>query len=138
MRFLRLTERDQALVAGATDLLRKRESEISSVSAGVAARGGNWYFGVCVDPPDTTAGMCAEYSAIGAMVSSGDRIVETMVAVTRDDGAYRVIPPCGKCRELARGLGNPYVIVERPGKKGSLTRVRLSELMPIDWKNRPL
>lgn len=139
MRFFDLNGEDEKLVARATTLLRKRRSEISSVSAGLRARGSHEYYGVSVDPDNTTAGMCAEFSAIGAMVSGGDRSIETIVAISRRGGrAYRALPPCGKCRELARGFGNPYVIVERPGTKRDLTKVKLSELMPIDWSSRPL
>lgn len=101
-------------------------------------RNGKEYYGLSVDPVDTTAGLCAEFTAIGAMVSNGDRKIETMVAIRRKGGrAYSVLPPCGKCRELARGFGNPYVIVGRPGKgKPELTKVKLSELMPMDWSDR--
>ncbi len=138
MRFVDLSSEDKKLVAKATTLLRKRESEISSVSAGLRTRRSREYYGVSVDPDGTTAGMCAEFSAIGAMVSDGERSIEAIVAISRRGRAYRVLPPCGKCRELARGFGNPYVIVERPGsKRESLTKIKLSELMPIDWSSRP-
>ncbi len=138
LRFAKLSERDRALVARATALLKTGESEISSVSAGLRTRNDREYHGLCVDPASTTEGMCAEFSAIGAMVTGGDRKIDTMVAITRKGRpAYRVLPPCGRCRELARGLGNPYIIVQRPGADGeSLTKVKLSELMPIDWSSR--
>ncbi len=137
LRFTELSKRDEELVARATALLKSGESEISDVSAGLRTQNGKEYYGLCVDPEGTTEGMCAEFSAIGTMVTRGDRRIEAMVAITRKGRlTYRVLPPCGRCRELARGFGNPYIIVPRPGAREGLAKVKLSELMPIDWSSR--
>jgi cytidine deaminase len=57
------------LVEKATELLKKRQSSISSVSAGLRTPGGKEYYGVCIDLENSTTGMCAEHSAIGMIVS---------------------------------------------------------------------
>ena len=105
MRFVELNQRDKVLVAKATALLKRRESVISTVSAGIRTPRDKEYYGISVELKSTTIGMCAEFSAIGAMVSGGDRSIGTMVAITRSKGrAYRVLPPCGRCRELAQKI----------------------------------
>jgi len=71
--------------------------------------------------------ICAEYAAIGTMVTEGENKIETIVAVSSGRG-YSVIPPCGKCRELTGEFGDPYVIVKIDGK---LKKVKLNELHPL-------
>jgi cytidine deaminase len=131
MQYLELDSADFDLVQRAADFLKKRQSEISGVSAGIRTRSGKEYYGVCVDPPNSTMGMCAEHTAIGTMISDGERTIETMVAITCSE-SYHVLPPCGKCRELAGAFGDPYVILEIE-KPAVLKKVRLSELVPHRW-----
>jgi len=70
--------------------------------------------------------MCAEYAAIGAMVTEGATRIATIVAVS---GKKRVIlPPCGKCRQLISEFGNPYVIVKL---RGRVVKARLKDIYPM-------
>jgi cytidine deaminase len=62
------------------------------------------------------------------MVSSGEKEIETIVAVSMTKNRYHVLPPCGKCRELMREFGGPYVIVEI-GR--TLRKLKLPQLIPI-------
>jgi len=39
-----------------------------------------------------------------------------------------VLPPCGKCRQLLREFGNPYVILKLHSR---YLKVRLAELYPV-------
>jgi cytidine deaminase len=73
--------------------------------------------------------MCAEYAAIGAMVSEGENQIDTIVAANGRKNA--ILPPCGQCRQLLREFGNPYVILKLRGK---LVKTRLSQLYPIQVK----
>jgi len=72
--------------------------------------------------------MCAEYSAIGTMHSKGDASIATTVAID-DEGI--VLPPCGRCREMIRQFGNPFVILQ---KKGKIFKMRLDDLIPM-WES---
>jgi len=131
---LKLNEEDRELVGKTILLIRKRHSDISGVSAGVRTSRGNEFFGLCVDAKTSTVGMCAEFTAIGSMLTSGENRIRTMVAVSyKGKGRYRILPPCGKCRDLARGFGNPYVILQKGASIGEPGKVRLSELVPAPW-----
>ena len=68
------------------------------------------------------------------MVSDGQLEMETMGAISSEDG-YHVLPPCGKCREFAKGFGNPYVILLLGKQANLLKKVRLSYLLPHDWNS---
>jgi cytidine deaminase len=73
--------------------------------------------------------MCAEYAAIGAMVTETSAKIGTIVAVNGKKNA--VLPPCGKCRQFINEFGNPYVILKVRGK---LVKAKLAELYPIPVK----
>lgn len=76
----------------------------ADVGAAILDRDGNVYTGVCVDTPGW--GLCAERSAIAAMVTKGNYKLEKVVSVWRDKntGKLHVLPPCGICREFMRSL----------------------------------
>ncbi len=134
MRLVSLDDSDRRLVDKTTALLKKRASEISGVSAGVQTNRGNEFFGLSIDVRTSTFGLCAEFSAIGAMVTSGEKKIRTIVAITnKGNGGYEILPPCGRCRDLARAFGNPYIMLQiGKGIKG-LKKTRLSELTPFPW-----
>jgi len=130
----KLGEDDKELVVRTKLLIRKRHSDISGVSAGVRTSRGNEFYGLCVDAKTSTVGMCAEFSAIGSMLTSGESRIKTMVAISyRGKGKYRILPPCGKCRDLAREFGDPYVILQKGKNFEEPRKVRLSELVPAPW-----
>ncbi|MEM7491294.1 MAG: hypothetical protein AAF390_19445, partial [Pseudomonadota bacterium] len=74
------------------------------VGAALVTPNGHLFTGVCIDTPSW--GLCAERSAMGAMVTSGWYVVAKMVAVWQnpDTGALHVLPPCGHCREFMRSI----------------------------------
>jgi cytidine deaminase len=50
------------------------------VGCALTTRSGNLYLGVCIDTASCT-GLCAEHSAIAAMVTAGEYRIEKIVAV---------------------------------------------------------
>lgn len=66
------------------------------VAAAVLSKSGNIYTGICVDTC-STLGICAERSAIFAMLTAGEQEIDKVLAI-RPDG--RSGAPCGACREL--------------------------------------
>ena len=134
MELLELDGEDRELVEKTKQLIRQRHSDISGVSAGLRTGGGREYYGLCVDAKTSTVGMCAEFAAIGSMLTKGESKIVTMVAVSyKEKERYAILPPCGKCRDLARGFGNPYVILQKGKEPGELGKVRLSRLVPFPW-----
>ena len=125
---------DEALIAVAARVLRPRVVGgrlMGDVGAALVSAGGRVYTGVSVDTPSW--GLCAERSAMAAMITAGETRVERLVAVWRDgeSGALHVLPPCGVCREFLRAVdaGN----LECSVVLGRDRVVELRELLPF-WK----
>ncbi len=76
----------------------------ADVGAVVVSSRGNVFDGVCVDTAGW--GICAERSALAAMITSGEYSLQKVVAVWRNDktGQLHVLPPCGICREFMRQI----------------------------------
>ncbi len=99
--------------------------EAGGVAAALVTDKGNIYRGVCIDT-DCSMGFCAEHAAVAAMLTAGENRVEAIVAVGWDK---KVMPPCGRCRELLMQLGNPEArVFLSPGNA-----VRLKEILPHYW-----
>ena len=128
MQFFDLEKPDLELLEKAKDLIAKRKSMRSSVASVLRTRSGKIFEGVNVEIEcSAPCSICAEYAAIGTMVTEGEQEIETIVAYSYKNGGY-VLPPCGKCRQFICEFGNPYVIVQ-VGQK--FKKVRLSELYPL-------
>jgi len=76
----------------------------ADVGAAVVSATGDVFTGVCVDTAGW--GLCAERSALAAMITAGQYKIAKVVAVWRDDGTGKlhVLPPCGICREFMRAI----------------------------------
>lgn len=99
--------------------------EAGGVAAALVTDKGNLYRGVCIDTA-CSMGFCAEHAAVAAMLTAGENRVEAIVAVGWDK---KIMPPCGRCRELLMQLGNPDArVFLAPGKS-----VRLKEILPYYW-----
>lgn len=126
MNAVSLSKQDLALVDAAKTLIERRKSKRSTVAAALRTHENRIFCGVNIEIEGSSpCSICAEYAAIGTMVSEGYDRIETIAAV----GTRRqVLAPCGKCRQLISVFGNPYVIVKISGK---LVKVKLSELYPF-------
>ena len=102
--------------------------EAGGVSAAILTESGKIYTGVCIDTA-CSLGMCAERSAIAAMITAGESRVVRLVCVMPDGRAGM---PCGACRELLMQLdrSSPEIEILTDLETGSA--VTLGELMP-DW-----
>jgi cytidine deaminase len=128
MRTCGISKDDHALIKQALGLARRRRSRITTVEAALKTKDGKIFQGVNIEvsgsPP---CSICAEYAAVGTMVSEGATEIGTIVAV--NGRKETVLPPCGKCRELLRQFGNPYVILKL---RGRFVKARLAELYPME------
>ena len=125
---------DRMLIKKAKSIVKPKKMANGRLSGDVGAAlvtdKGNVYRGVCIETNEGS-GICAEYSAVAAMMTAGEYKIEKIVAVWTDG---TIIPPCGKCRELLWQLDpanwETLVIV---GKGKS---VKLKELLPYHWHNK--
>ena len=75
---------------------------VGDVACALQGEDGRIWTGTCVGGH---LGVCAEQSAVSAMVSAGSPVVRAIVAVWRDEnGDLFVLPPCGRCREFLRTM----------------------------------
>lgn len=69
-----------------------------SVGAAVLTASGNIYTGINVE--SSGHGICAEPVALCTALSDGERDFSAVIAVCRREDDYRVLSPCGNCRQI--------------------------------------
>jgi cytidine deaminase len=101
-----------------------KDCSAGSVGAALLSDSGQIFTGICIDTA-CSLGFCAEHAAIAAMLKERQTAIRAIVAV-KSDG--RVMPPCGRCRELIRQVDptnwDTLVIL------GDAQLVTLRELLP--------
>ncbi len=122
---------DAALIAEAKKLvgeyaLIKPSLTAGAVAAALVTATGQVYTGINLDLA-CGIGFCAEHSAVAEMLKSRETAVARIVAV--DD--KRIVPPCGRCRELLIQVDRRNIdcVVLLPGGE----RTTLRELLPKAW-----
>ena len=100
------------------------------VAAAILSKGGNIYTGVCVDTC-STLGICAERSAIFAMLASGEQEIDKVLAILPDGSSGA---PCGACRELmVQLMPHSFQDIEIMTDMQTGRTVRLGEITPEWW-----
>ena len=98
------------------------------VGASIRAESGRLYAGCKVENAAYPVGQCAEATAIGAMVTGGDRRIVEVVVVTERPGPC---PPCGRCRQQLAEFGAPATRIHLCGPEGLRLTTTLGELLPL-------
>ena len=125
---MKLNKDDKILINEAKKIILKSKNvklvDTASMGCALTTSKKNLFNGVCLGFY-CGIGSCAEYQAIGSMISNGEKNIDTIVAVSENGKIY---PPCGKCREMIHQLAeknkNTFVIVS--GNK----KVKLKKLLP--------
>jgi cytidine deaminase len=127
---------DRALVQAAHDLLRERYLEgRHEVAAAVRMVSGGVHFGLHVESSIGRASICAEGVAIGAAILAGEREIDTIAAVLQfPDGGWRIVSPCGVCRELIGDYGPQAHVIDYAA--GDVRRVPIADLLPSKTTRR--
>jgi cytidine deaminase len=129
---MKLTKEDKDLISQAKSMVHKKKigcGELKAVGCALITKNGAMFKGSNLDLW-CGVGFCAESSAISNMISHTDETqIKTIVACS----SSRVMPPCGRCREVMhlidkRNRNNTDVIVSNTKK------VKLKELLPYDWR----
>ena len=96
------------------------------VGAAILTAKGNTYTGICIDLA-CSLGFCAEVAAVAEMLKHRETHISVVVAVT----GSRILPPCGRCREMMAQVDprnlDCHVIV------GEDEIVSLRALLPHYW-----
>jgi cytidine deaminase len=124
-----LITRAETLLKPYTDTRGRLHGDVGAV---VVSEKGDVYEGVCVDTPGW--GLCAERSAIAAMITAGEYKIAKVVGVWRDarDGRLYVLPPCGICRQFMRDVDEANLETEVILGANQVSRLR--DLIPhYEW-----
>ena len=88
------------------------------VGATLQTPDGDWFFGCNVELANYK-GLCAEASAIAAMVSSGARQIATLYVIGPGE---HLCTPCGDCRQRIREFASPATRIHVLDAKGQLMK----------------
>jgi cytidine deaminase len=122
-----------ALVRSASEARGRAYAPYSKyrVGAALVTRGGAVYAGCNVENATYGATLCAERSAISAMVAAGDR---DPIAAAVVSAGPQPATPCGICRQVLiefAGDMKIWLVAEGPGGRVVATHVtRLAKLLP--------
>ncbi|VEP15703.1 Cytidine deaminase protein [Hyella patelloides LEGE 07179] len=96
------------------------------VGAALLTAKGNVYSGICLDY-SCGLGFCAEHAAVAEMLKHRETEIAKIVAVNKD----KILPPCGRCRELIiltnSSNRNTEVIISQS------KTMKLFNLLPYHW-----
>lgn len=99
-----------------------------AVGACVRTESGRLYGGCNVENAAYPQGQCAEASAIGAMVTSGERRIVEVVVMGRGP---ELCTPCGGCRQKLVEFAGPDTPIHICDERGVKRTLRLAELTPL-------
>jgi cytidine deaminase len=97
------------------------------VGAALRAPDGAIYSGGNVENASYPEGVCAETSAIAAMVAAGARRIAEICVIGDGEG---LCTPCGGCRQRIREFADDRTIIHVAGPEGVRATFRLAALLP--------
>ena len=123
--------RDQLILA-AQAAMQNAYAPYSNFSVGAAVQtdNGNIYSGCNVENAAYPIGQCAEASAIGAMVSAGERTIVAVAVAGRGDA---LCTPCGGCRQRIREFATDVVPVLICDENSLRHTTTVGELLPLSF-----
>lgn len=100
------------------------------VGAAILGESGRIFAGCNVENAAYPQGQCAEASAIGAMVTAGDRRIRAIVVMGGEAGAEEICTPCGGCRQRIREFATPETPIHICDPAGLRRTFSLEILLP--------
>ena len=97
------------------------------VGAAVRSATGRVYVGCNVENAAYPQGLCAEASAIAAMVSAGERELAVVLTVCEGD---MLSTCCGGCRQKIREFATAATVIHAAGPEGVRRSYSIEELLP--------
>jgi len=112
-------------------------SPYSNLNVGVAllTDSDKIYLGVNVENASFPEGVCAETSAISAMVTNGETRIKALMVLSDFDPAKGEITPCGGCRQRIAEFSNDATDIYIANiKNTTLTHFKMGDLLPHQFK----
>lgn len=124
-----MTDIEPELLAAAQAVQSNAHSPYSGFPVGAAIRtaSGAVYVGCNVENSAYPQGVCAEASAISAMVSSGERLIEAIVTVCNGE---MLGTPCGGCRQKIREFADARTRIHAADHRGIRMSYSMDDLLP--------
>ena len=97
------------------------------VGAAIRTSSGRVFAGCNVENVSFPEGICAEASAIGAMVSAGETVIVEVLTIAN---GQQLTTCCGGCRQRIREFAGPDTPVHAAGPEGVRRTFTLGELLP--------
>jgi len=104
------------------------------VGAAISA-GGHTFIGANLENASYGVSICAERSAVAAMVAAGERRIDAVVVVSGGDGPPA--SPCGACRQVLSEFAGPDVPVMSQHVDGRRAGWTMGELLPAAFSLDP-
>lgn len=119
----------EELFAAAADARSRAYAPYSHFAVGAAIRSpsGRIYRGANVENAAYPVGVCAEASAISAMIEGGDREIEAILVI---GGGDLLVTPCGGCRQRIREFAQADTPVHVAGPDGVRASFTLEAILP--------
>ena len=105
-----------------------------TVAACICTDKGNLYTGVNVENGSYGLTLCAEASAICAMVSAGEKHIKSMVILA---GTNLLCSPCGACRQRINEFSTAQTMIHLCNKDTVLRSERITDLLPLSFDFKP-
>ena len=106
-----------------------------SVASCICTEADNLYTGVNVENISYSLAICAEASAISAMVSAGEQHIKSLVLLS---GTNLLCSPCGACRQRIYEFSTPDTTIYLCNKDSILHNIKINELLPLAFDFNPL
>ena len=106
------------------------EAVAGEVGSALITDKGNVYTGISIHAA-SGVGFCAEHSAVAEMLKHGESRIAKIIALDGDD---RILPPCGRCRELifqVNHKNNDSAVVLEGDKT-----MKIRDLLPERWQDK--
>jgi len=132
MQYVDIDSEDKELIAAAAEVIRRNfREDRHTVGAAVRCASGRTYVGVNVD--SCGYGPCAEPIAVGAAICAGEKDIRAIVAVEGRSGQYRVLSPCGNCRQLLLDFAPCAAVILQ--YEGRAVKVNVKDLLPEPYRS---
>jgi cytidine deaminase len=105
-----------------------------SVACCIQTYKGNLYTGINVENSSYGLTLCAEASAISAMVTSGEQRIKSMVILAKSN---ELCSPCGACRQRIHEFSTSDTLIHLCTKNSLLHSFTIEELLPLAFTFNP-
>lgn len=126
-----LDESDYELIFLSKNAIDKNYDDSShrhTVGAALRCKNGKVYLGVNCDE---IHGCCAEYIAMGAAITAGEREFDCIVATLGKKENNYILSPCGNCRQMLWGYSKDIDVIVN-GDNGPI-KLSIQELLPYPY-----